>query len=107
MASPMRWAIAVGIVLIAWAVAVAVWPLHANGVSGSALWPDYAKAFGFTTYQPLPANPTLGELRRAGVLLPQDAVAHRRHLAELLAVVGLIAICVGLAMRRFRRPLPD
>jgi len=35
------------------------------------------------------------------------AVADRRHLAELLAVVGLIAICVGLAMRKFRRPLPD
>jgi hypothetical protein len=75
-------------------------------VSGSALWPNYAKAFGFTTYQPLPANPTLGELRRARVRLPQDAVAHRRHVVELLAVVGLIAICLGLATRKFRRPLP-
>jgi uncharacterized membrane protein YadS len=46
-------------------------------------------------------------LRRAGVLLPQDAVAQRRHLAELLAVVGLTAICIGLAMRKFRRALPD
>jgi hypothetical protein len=41
-------------------------------------------------------------MRRAGVHLLQDAVAHRRHLVELLAVVGLIAICLGLAMRKFR-----
>ena len=106
MRSPARWAVALGIVLIAWALAVAIWPLHANGVSGSALWPNYAKAVGFTTYQPLPANPTLGELRHVGVHLPQDAVAHRRHLVELLAVVGVIAIGLGLAMRKFRRPLP-
>jgi hypothetical protein len=107
----MRWtarlAIAAGIVLLAAAVAVVVWPLHANGVTGTALLPHYHE-FGFTSPDQLPLHLTKAELRHAGIRLPEDVVAHRRHIAELLAAIGLV-VCVAayaadrLLMRR-RQP---
>jgi hypothetical protein len=107
----MRWtarvAIAAGIVLIAVAVAVVVWPLHANGVTGMALRPHYHD-FGFTSPDQLPLHLTKADLRRAGVRLPEDVVAHRRHLAELLAAIGLVVCVAAYAADRLlvRRPQP-
>lgn len=73
------------------AVAVLLWPLHANGVEGSALMPRYSEYFGFAAYGVLPEHPTDADLRRAGVRLPQDVVWHRRHI-----VFGLLASAVGV-----------
>ena len=76
------------------AAAVLLWPLHANGVSGSALRPHY-RDFGFATDQSVPENPTFDDLRRAGIRLPQDVVSHRRHIAELVGVLGVVVVVTG------------
>lgn len=92
-------AIAATTVLIAEALLLA--PLHVNGVSGSALMPHYSEHFAVATFGPLPRNATFADLRRAGVRLPRDVVAHRRHLAYLVVGFGaaLVAICVAAAAR--------
>jgi len=74
---------------------IALWPLHANGVTGNALVPRYHD-FGWYAYQPMPEHVTVAELRRAGVRVPQDVVEQRRRLAASLAAAGLI---LGLAVR--------
>lgn len=99
-----RWALlAAGGLLVLAAVLVLVWPLRANGLSGSALNPHY-REFGFTSYLPLPERPTHAQLRAAGLVLPQDVVERHRHWAELLAAVGaalLLTVLISL-----RRPRP-
>ena len=89
-------AIALGFAGVVVAGVVVLWPLHANGVSGSALRPHYT-GFGWTTYAALPDHPTASDFRRAGVRLPQDVVEHRRHMAELVAALGVLAIGGGAA----------
>jgi hypothetical protein len=98
----MRGSLAAALALAAAAAAVVLWPLHANGVSGTALWPRYAD-FGWTTFAPLPTHPTMADLRAAGVAFPQDLVRHRRHVAEVLAVASLLAVGVAGAARIARR----
>ena len=76
---------------------VALWPLHAAGVSGNALAPRY-HAFAWETFAPLPAHPTFAELRRAGVRIPQDVVANRRRAAAVVLVAGLaVTLALGAA----------
>ncbi len=83
--------------------AVLLAPLDANGVSGCALIPSYHD-FAVTTFRPLSRQVTLAELRRAGVPIPTDAVAHRRDLAAWFLVgadaVGGITAALFIAARR-------
>ncbi|MCW2497964.1 hypothetical protein [Jatrophihabitans sp.] len=106
----MRWVsrviIGVGVVLVAVGLTVLLWPLHANGVSGSALLPHYAKELGFQTSYALPLHPTLGELRLAGVRLPGDVVAHRRRLGELVGGIGLALVVVSSVFAARHRRWP-
>jgi hypothetical protein len=97
-----RGSIGAALALAAAAAALVLWPVHANGVSGTALWPHYAD-FGWTSYAPLPTHPTVADLRAAGVAFPQDLVRHRRHVAEVLAVASLLAVGVAGAARIARR----
>jgi hypothetical protein len=97
-----------GIAGVVIAGVVLLWPLHANGVSGSALRPHY-RSFGFAlvTGGPLPRHVTVAYLRSAGVRLPQDVVDHRREIAYALVGTGLV-VAVGGAVtwligRRERR----
>ena len=74
---------------------VMLWPLRANGVSGTALRPHYSEYLGFNTPISLPLNPTNDELRHAGVRLPRDVVWHRRHIAEALLGSGVVVLIGG------------
>jgi hypothetical protein len=87
----------VGFVAILSAAVMVVWPLHANGVSGSALVPHY-KDFGFQSYVSLPRYASLADLRRAGLPLPQDAVAHRRDLVYWVLGCGIALAAAGSVM---------
>lgn len=71
-----------------------LWPLHANGLSGTALRPHYSD-FGWFAYAPLPTHPTPADLRDAGVTLPQDLVATRRRQAAELGGAGLLLAAAG------------
>ena len=91
------------LIAFAGALAVALWPIHANGVSGSALVPRYARYWGWAGYAPLPTGRTLtiADLRRAGVRVPQDVVADRRREAAVVLVAGLaVTLAVGAAPAR-------
>lgn len=77
------------------AVSVLLWPLRANGVTGSAIAPRYSRFVGFFAYEVLPRHPTAAQFRRAGVQLPQDVVAHRRDLAVGLAAGGAGLVLAG------------
>jgi hypothetical protein len=101
-------AFAAGLLTAAVAVTVLLWPLHANGVTGSALMPHYSEYFGFMTTRPIPDPATNDDLRRAGVRLPIDVVWHRRHIAigllggaAALGAAGATGLIVG---RRRRQP---
>jgi len=88
----MRLVHAVGLLAFVGAVAVVLWPLHANGVRGSALAPRYHGFYvGVADFAPLPAHPTKSYLRRHGVRLPEDVVADRRRAAAVVLVAGLAA----------------
>jgi hypothetical protein len=89
-----------GVAVLAIAVALALWPLHSNGLRGNTIAPQYSRYVGFTSYVPLAAQPTTADLRRAGITLPRDVVAKRRHDAETLAAVGILITGLGLAMHR-------
>jgi hypothetical protein len=67
-----------------------LWPLSEPGVTGSPLNPRY-REFGWTSYVPLPENPSLSDLRRAGIPVPQDAVHRRRTEAAAAATLALAA----------------
>ena len=65
---------ALGIVGMLAGIGLSLWPMHANGVHGSAFRPKYVE-FGWEGYQPFPTHPTLSQLRATGVRIPQDVVA--------------------------------
>lgn len=98
--------VAAGVLASIAAGVLLLWPLHADGVHGSALRPHYRAELGFTASRPVPPNPTFDDLRRAGVRLPQDVVWHRRHVALGLAVAGLVLVATGatVIMLDSRRP---
>jgi hypothetical protein len=88
------------------AVALALMPIHHDGVSsGNAISPTY-KDFGWVSYAPPPQNATIGELRAMGVEIPvyvdssRQAVKERRWTAGILAGVGILLIAGGLCVRR-------
>jgi hypothetical protein len=89
------------------AVVSVLLPLHANGVSGTALTPHYARYWGFTVSAPreLPVNPTFSELRAAGVTFPRDVVTERRHAAAVVAAAGfvLLLVAAGCTLASHRR----
>lgn len=93
--------------LVVAGIVLAVWPLHANGVSGTAIAPRYhAFEVGVSSYRPLPEHVTIAELRRLGVRVPQDAVEERRRLAAaLIAAALVVGAAAGLvpALRAGRR----
>lgn len=81
------------------AVLAMVWPFSHPGVSGTAFAPHYS-GFGWYTYSPLPANPSLDDLRHAGVSVPQDEVYRRRTEAEIAAAVAATALSSAWFLRR-------
>ena len=88
---------------------LALWPLHADGVRGSAALPRY-RGFDVSveSYQPLPQHVTISDLRRLGVRVPQDAVEQRRRLAGSLAAGGLVlALTATLWAERKRYSTED
>jgi hypothetical protein len=90
--------------LVVSASLVVLWPLSATGVSGSALTPRYHD-FGFWSFEPLPRYATTTDLRHAGIRLPQDVVAHRRHIADGLAwgAVASVVVLSAAAFAEYRR----
>ncbi len=95
-------ACAAGVVAVIAAAVVALYPLHTNGVSGTALAPQY-HAFGWYAYTPLSGQVSSAELRAAGVRVPQDVVDHRRHVATELAAAGVVLATIGVVARRRKR----
>jgi hypothetical protein len=98
-----RWLTAAGLLTVLGGVVLALWPIHANGVDGTALTPRY-KDFGWYAATPLPPHATFADLRSAGITPPQDVVTERRRDAGIIGAVGLV-IVVGaqLLPRVFRR----
>lgn|GEM_PF-5035009 len=88
-----------GLGLLAAAAVLVLLPMHGNGLSGSAVQPQYG-AYYWASYQPLPAHPTTAELRRAGLQLPQDLVSSRRYMAAAVGATGVAATALGLLVRR-------
>lgn len=86
------------------AVAVLLWPIHANGVTGNAVRPHY-EDYGWFAYAPTPEHPTTDDLRAGGVRVPQDVVAARRHLAAGIAAAGVVVTGAGVGVRRRRGKL--
>lgn len=82
------------------AVVLALAPV--DGVSGNALSPA-SSDFGWFAYEPLPDRPTVDDLRRAGVPVPQDAVADRRVLVGTIGGAGLLALAAGVLLTRVQR----
>lgn len=105
----MRWTalnrllVGAGLLALVAAVALALLPMHGNGLAGNAVRPRYGP-FGFYTVssQPVPAHPTSAELRRLGVTLPEDLVRSRRFLAGSVGATGVAATALGLLL--WRRP---
>ena len=93
-----RTAVLTGIASLLAAAVLALLPLTADGVSGNALRPEYGSS-GWFAYAPLPPEPTLDELRAAGVELPQDAVARRRGGVAVLGLAGVVLLGVGTLRR--------
>ncbi len=91
--------IALGQAGVAGGIVLAFWPIHHNGVSGNAITPHYGD-FGWFAYAPLPAHPSLEDLRRGGVTVPQDVVAERRRGAAVVAAAGVTAVAAGLLSHR-------
>jgi hypothetical protein len=96
-----RLAITGGLLVLATAAVLAIVPMRGNGLAGNAVRPHYS-AFnvGVASYQPLPAHPTRAEMRRVGVIFPQDLVTSRRHLVGAVGATGLAATALGLLARR-------
>jgi hypothetical protein len=99
MTSVRRWSWLPGAAVVVAAAALLLWPLHEEGVTGNALRPSYGD-FGWFAYAPVPEHPTTGDLRTAGVRVPQDAVARRREVAAGLAVGGVVLLLGGALLRR-------
>ncbi len=101
-----RIAIAVGLAGVVAAGVIGLWPLRANGVTGSALRPHYSEYFSVYSLRPLPDRPTPADFRRAGVRLPIDAVHDRRRIVYDVFACGVLLTVAGAAAssRRPRRP---
>jgi len=83
-----RLGLACGCVAVFATTLLLVWPLSEPGVTGSALTPHY-RDFGWMSYSSLPEHPSLGDLRKAGVAVPQDAVRRRRVEAGASAALAM------------------
>jgi len=99
MRKPNWWTIAPGLGGVAGAVGLLLWPLNSEGIGGNAITPHY-RDFGWFSYAPLPDHPSRDDLRRAGVTVPDDAVAERRRDAAVAAGLGMIGLAVGIPFRR-------
>ncbi|HEX3811678.1 MAG TPA: hypothetical protein VHX59_02455 [Mycobacteriales bacterium] len=95
MKSISRWLAAAGLVAVAVGVVLFLWPLRGAGLSGNALWPHYG-VFGWATYAPMPAHPTLDDLRHAGITVPQDTVRARRRTAGIVTAAGVAVVVIAL-----------
>lgn len=80
-------------VLVA-ALVLALVPLRAQGIAGTAVEPTYTE-YSFLVVGELPEQPTDDQLRAAGVALPQDAVRDRRQLVAGLAAVSALLALLG------------
>jgi uncharacterized protein (TIGR03382 family) len=89
----------VGFGALAAAIGLAVWPLNAPGVTGSALAPHY-REFGWYSYTPLPAQSTADDIRRAGIPVPHDAVQRRQAEAEAAASLAIAGLAFAWLSRR-------
>lgn len=98
----LRGLIAAGVLALVGAVVLMLVPVRADGVSGNAIAPRYS-SFGWFSYRPVPQDATIADLRRAGVRVPQDAVADRRSQAAATAVGGVVSLGAGLVLVRRRR----
>jgi hypothetical protein len=78
------------------------WPLSEPGVTGSALTPQY-REFGWSSYSPLAEHPTLGDLRKARVPVPKDAVMRRRVEAGATAALAIAGFTSWWAIGGRRR----
>jgi hypothetical protein len=92
--------VGLGVVAVAVALTLALWPLHSNGLRGNAIAPRYSTYIGFYSLTPLPAHPTKADFRRAGITLPRDRVANRRRDTGTLAAVGIVVAGIGLILYR-------
>jgi hypothetical protein len=96
-----RLTITVGLLVLATAAVLALVPMRGNGLAGNAVRPQYRPFYvGVANYQPLPAHPTRADMRRVGVIFPQDLVTSRRHLVGAVGATGLAATALGLLARR-------
>jgi hypothetical protein len=86
-----HWLTAAGLLTVLAGVVLALWPIHANGVDGTALTPHY-KDFGWYAATPLPSHPTFADLRSVGITPPPDVVNERRRDACIIGAVGLVIV---------------
>jgi hypothetical protein len=94
-----KWVMADGVVALVGAFVILLLPLDADGVSGSALRPHYRdQVVGISISGPLPDWFTASSLPMGGFEIPQDVVAHRRHVAELVGSLGAVVLAFGCAM---------
>lgn len=111
MKSISRWGAAAGLTAVAVGIVLFLWPLHGSGLSGNAIRPHYG-TFGWATYVPMPAHPTLDDLRHAGITVPQDIVRARRRTAGIVTAAGVAVVVIALiaiyrpwtALARYRMP---
>jgi len=94
-----RWWFPLGLLAVAAAGALLLWPVNGNGVSGNALRPHYSDT-GWFAYVPAPTDPSKADLREASVALPEDVVTQRRRLAGGIGVVGLVLVATSYRIRR-------
>jgi hypothetical protein len=71
-----------------------LWPFDRPGLAGNAIRPRY-RDFGWTSYEPLPEQPTREDLRRAGIPVPQDALTRRRVMAGAVVAAGFALLGVA------------
>ena len=86
-----RSAALLGLALLAAAVVLMLWPLHANGVHGNALRPHYSD-FGWYSTVAMPPHPTHADFVRAGITVPQDVVRDRWVLSGAIAGAGTVLL---------------
>ena len=91
-----------GLLLLATAAALMLWPLHADGVRGNAFRPRYT-SFGVEAYAPLPTHPTHADFVRLGITPPHDVVHDRRVLSAGIAGGGAVLL-LSAALLPSRRP---
>ena len=98
-----RWAAVLGVTGLVIGLALALAPIHANGVNGNAISPRYGDfEIGFNSYRPMPDRYTTDDLRAAGVRMPTDAVSERRREVALVSSIGAVFLVGGFALRRRR-----